>query len=422
MILQESEFVPYLANILLVSYADGKMVTSEESTIEEVRKRIKANKTHLKEAKKLAETGSFQPTKVGSFGTQVSNLEDMLLMSLIDGEIAEKENSIINEFADQSGITQEQIKIMISEAEKRASTSAENITCPNCSASITKDSKFCPQCGAAIGEKSTPAAKKISFDVPKSGYAIEFSESTAASFADALNYAKKAENFDSCVRGKKTWYLASWSDTKFSQVIGLAEHLSGLKNKRIYLDGSELQWKEVFAFTWCSSERKSAYKPTEYCFGKDENRINPWGCKQFRMDWTEWANWFSYGSFKKSGLLRKVVWTFDKERISHEIKSKFHQYRYCPYIRRNLFESVIVALPDTVEVSKDSEWKFHQIYEEVPGSIKVVETENNEGYSYRNEYFSDGIRPKGLNAVKKVLTEAFKQTGVSDINISQLLK
>lgn len=422
MILQESEIVPYIANILLVAYADGKIVNSEESAIEEVRKRIKANKAHLKEAKKLVETGSFQPTKVGSFGTQVSNLEDMLYMSLIDGEIAEKENNIINAFTAQCGITQEQIKIMISEAENSASISAENITCTNCSASITKDSKFCPQCGTAIGEKSTPTAKKISFDVPKSGYAIEFCESTSASFDEALNYAKKAENFDSCVRGKKTWYLASWSTTKFCQVIELAEHLSGLKNKKIYLDENELQWREVFAFTWCTRERKSAYRPTEYCFGKDENRINPWGCKLFSMDWTEWASWFSYGSFKKSGLLRKVVWSFDKERISHEIKSKFHQYRYCPFIRPKLIDSVIAAMPDTAEVPNDSDWTFHQIYEEVPGSIKVVETENDEGYSYKNEYFSDGIRPKGLNALKKVLAEAFKQAEVSDINISQLLK
>ncbi len=422
MTLQDSDYVPYLANILLISHADGALTNSEEQAIEEIRKCIKAKKTQLNEAKKLVDGEVFKPTKVGSFGIQVLNLEDMLYVSLIDGEIAKKEGQIIREFVSQCGITQEQLKGMVSEAAARASASSKSIICSACSASISAGSKFCPQCGAAIGEKPTPDAKKISFDIPTSGYVVEFCESTAASFPEALEYARSAEIFDSCVRGKKNWYFSSWSASNFPNVIELAERLTGLKNKRIYFNGKEIPWREVFAFTWCASERKSAYRPVEYCFGKDENRINPWGCKQLRMDWTEWADWFSYGSFKKSGVFRKVTWSFDKDRITHEIKTRYHQYRYCPYIRPDLMDSVIAALPDTVEVTPDGDWKYHALYEEVPGAIKVVETEKQDGDTYRSEYFSDGVRPNGLNALRKVLDEAIRRAGITDIRASQLLK
>jgi len=85
------------------------------------------------------------------------------------------------------------------------------------------------------------------------------------------------------------------------EVIKLAGLLSGLKNKKCYLDGEELDWDTLFGFVWCAGEREKAYRPIEYCFGKASKQLNPWGCIQAHMDWTEWANWFSYGRFEKQG-------------------------------------------------------------------------------------------------------------------------
>ncbi|MBC8549629.1 MAG: hypothetical protein H8D23_08250 [Candidatus Brocadiales bacterium] len=213
--LQETDYVPYIANILLISYADGKLTTSEEKAIEKICKQIKAKKSHLNEAKKLIEKRSYQVTKVGTFGIQVTNLQDMLYMSLVDGEIAENENNIINEFTSQCKITHDQLEMMVSEAEKLSLSNSESIICESCSTSVASDSKFCPQCGGAVNQRNSSSFQKISYEIPQSGYAIEFCESTGASFPEALKYAEKAELFDTCKRGKKHWYLASWSTSNF---------------------------------------------------------------------------------------------------------------------------------------------------------------------------------------------------------------
>jgi hypothetical protein len=203
----------------------------------------------------------------------------------------------------------------------------------------------------------------------------------------------------------------------------LVEALSGIRNRRLYLSGQEKPWDEVFGFAWCASERTKAFRPTEYCFGKDENRVNPWGCRQARMDWAEWANWFTYGRWEKVGVLsRKFRWHFDKERIKHELWTNLHRFRFCPHLQEKLAESVLRHLPDTVDPESDPNWGYHQRYEEAPGAIKVVEQRTSGDLTFTNEYWADGVRPKGLRALAELLSKAFRDIGATPITLDDLLK
>jgi len=208
-----------------------------------------------------------------------------------------------------------------------------------------------------------------------------------------------------------------------ADVIPLAEALSGVRNHNMYIDGEERQWDEVFGFIWCASQRANAYRPVEYRFGKDENRINPWGCKQARMDWTEWANWFCYGHWEKAGIIgQKVQWQFDKERIKHELATNLYRFRYCPHFIKKLPEAVLRHLPDTVVAGTDANWEFHQNYEEVPGAIKIVQKERSAGFSLSNEFWADGVRPRGLQALGDVLVKAFQDLGMESSLVRALIK
>ena len=80
----------------------------------------------------------------------------------------------------------------------------------------------------------------------------------------------------------------------------MAKALSGIRNRAIYKDGQQMEWDEVFE-PFGTQTNESRLSPGQYCFGKDENRINPWGCKQARMDWTEWSSWFSLGHWGNQG-------------------------------------------------------------------------------------------------------------------------
>ena len=249
-----------------------------------------------------------------------------------------------------------------------------------------------------------------------------FCESTSASFPAALKIAETSAAFSTHVRNKKTWYLAAWSGDEINEAVELANQLSGLRNKRCYYNGAEVAWDELFGFVWCATERKAAYRPIEYCFGKDTNQLNPWGCKQAQMNWTEWERWFSYGRFEKEGILKgKTVWFFDKERIRHELVSNLHRVKFCPFLRPKLVNSVLHALPDKVAITEGGDWKYSRAYDEAPGSIKVTEIEKIDGMEFKNEYFADGVRPRGTTALKEIFEMAFADSRTSDIDSRTLI-
>ncbi|NLX14360.1 MAG: zinc ribbon domain-containing protein [Phycisphaerales bacterium] len=419
MALTEQEQINYLANVVALAHMDASLSPKEITAIEEVRIALGAKKGILNAATKSVESGGYIIAPIGDFATRIRNIADMLYVCYVDGKLADNEKKAIVAVCRAVGLTQEQLNLMVKEAIAR-STSVKT-TCPKCGTEASGHFKFCPKCGEAIGNVET-APVPTDFDVPSSGYAIQFCESTAADFDAALNKAKTAPAFTSCIRNKKTWYMACWPEKEFAEACDLAQSLRSLRNKKVYRSGTEVTWNELFGFLWCAVERSSAYRPTEYCFGKDENRINPWGCRQAGMEWTEWARWFSYGQFHQAGLIKKsAVWVFDKARIRHELMTNLHACRHCPHLRTALVEAVLNAMPNEVQVTTDGPWKFSHAHEQVPGSIKVVEIEQQDGFEYKNEYFADGVRPRGPQALSAVLRKAFAAAGISDITATDLL-
>lgn len=418
----EDEHVTYLANILDIARADGTLSPRETSAIEEVRTSIGANKSAVGAATRAVETGSYVPAHVRAFPMRVSNIGDMLFVSLVDGDLAGKELTVVRQFARSAPLSEEQFDILMREAVARAEAGSRQLVCPNCSATAGGTAKFCPSCGKHLMGPERDAVA-VTLQVPSSGYAIEFSESSAAGFEGALRLARLAPAFSSCVRNKKTWYLAAWPTERFADVARLAESLAGMRNRCCYQDGAEVAWDEVFHFLWCARNRHSAYKPVLYCFGRDENRVNPWGCKNAQLEWTEWANWFSYGEWRRSGLLKtSYIWRFDKERIRHDVLTNLHKFRHCPHLRNRLVEAVLSALPDEVEVSEKGPWKYSRGDEQTPGSVNVVEVERSADFSFKTEYWADGVRPRGLGILEEVLKRAFAEAGVGDVKAWDLVK
>lgn len=420
MALTEQEQINYLANVVALAHADTILSPKETLAIEEVRVALGAKKGILSAATKAVEAGGYTVAPVGDFATRVRNIADMLYVCYVDGELADNEKKAIIAVCRAVGLTQEQLNLMVKEAIARSAS--VKTACPKCGAEVSGEFKFCPKCVEAIGNVDA-ASVRTDFDVPTTGFAIQFCESTAADFNAALEQAKAAPQFTTCVRNKKTWFMAFWPDHDFTGACSLAQSLGSLRNKKVYHSGTEVVWNELFGFLKCAGERSAAYRPIEYCFGKDVNRINPWGCCQAEMEWTEWARWFSYGQFRQTGLLKKAaVWIFDKNRIRHELMTNIHTCRHCPHMRMDLIEAVLDALPNEVQVTANGPWKFSKAYEEVPGSIKVVEVDRQGGFEYKNEYFADGVRPRGSQALSEVLRKAFAAAQISDITVDDLLK
>jgi uncharacterized tellurite resistance protein B-like protein len=405
--LTESDKTSYLANLRLVARADKVLSDQENTLIEQIQKSIKAKRSHNSTAQKAVETGGFSLSKVGSFADQVQNLEDMVAVALADSDLSQPEVDLIASFCGLIGIQQEQLDLITSDVSKRLKARAATISCAKCGAQIQNDARFCPACGSVVGS-AAPASTALDIDIPKIGYAITFCESTAPSFIAALDLAKQIGPVQTVLKNKRTSYLISVPSDRFVDVTRMAKALSGMRNRGIYYDGQQMDWEEVFGFIWCATQRDQAYKPVEYCFGKDENRLNPWGCKQARMDWNEWSSWFSYGRWEQTGIINKRnVWIFDKERIRHDLATNLHRFRFCPNLNQRFVDALLSAFPDRIEITDNGPWKYNSAYEEVPGSIKITEKEGSGEFTYTREYYADGVRPRGLLPLSDILSKAF---------------
>jgi zinc-ribbon domain len=419
MYLTETDLVSYLANIVLLANADGDIAPKVVAALEEIRTRIGAKKSTYDGATKLALSGTYSPVKIGGFSEQVSNLADMLYVAILDGNLSEAKKKIIAQFSDGINLSEEQRTTLSHDAINRLKAKEPSYACPLCSAKISEDAKYCPKCGADL----TAGSPESEVTIPKDGYAIEFSESTSGSFPSALKLARSAPRFVTYLKNKKSWYLAAWPLNAIENAAQLAGALSGIRNKRCYREGIEVDWDDLFGFLWCAEERNKAYRPTEYCFGKAENVLNPWGCKQARLDWTEWARWFSYGKFEKQGIFRgSTIWTFDKARIRHELLTNLHKFRFCPHLRLALIDAVLRRFPDRVEVTDKGAWKYSHSYQEVPGSIKIVEVERSGGVEFKQEYFADGVRPRDLTILSALLKASFADAHVTDIQYEEIVR
>ncbi|MCK4626343.1 MAG: hypothetical protein KAV00_13580 [Phycisphaerae bacterium] len=413
--MQDSDIPQYLANVLYVARADGTLHPNEENTAEEIRAELKAKKRDFNQAQKMVSDPNFSLKAVGRYSEKIRNIEDMVFLAFADGELAESEKGLIVQFAREIGITQKQINEVLLEAKSRAKGTETVVPCPSCQKQIPASSRYCPECGAQIETLGQPTGTKLEFDYPSKGIAIEFPESSSANFHAAIAAAQRAPDFQKCERGRKKWFLAAWPNGKITDTMDLIEGLKGLRNRKVYVDGEPKTWDEVFGFLWCFRQRQEAYRPTEYCFGMDDNQLNVWGCKQARMDWTNWASWFSYGQFRK-----KDIFAFDKERIRHELESNLYKVRFCPCLRTQLVTEVLRSLPDEVRVGDRTGWKYNENYEEGPNSIKVVQKTREDGYTYTNEFFSDGVRPTGPAVALDILKKAFKVCAIDDVNVKQL--
>lgn len=411
--MSEHEKTIFLANVIAIASLDGRLTSGETQMIESVRKQIRARKSDANKAEVLAGTLEYTPKQVGRFANCVANLEAQIRTALSDGSIADEERSALAQYASDVQVTDAQFQTMVVELENMLSGSDALGECAQCKAAIPGNAKFCPECGNKVEAVEDGPSIALSYDIPTSGFAIEFAESTASGFADALARVQSAPVSASCLKARKTWYMGAWPTEQIVEAARLASDLKGMRNRKVWVDGKEHRWDDVFGFVWCREERESAYRPVEYCFGLDDKQLNVWGCKQARMAWSEWAEWFSYGKFEKRGLRKNnIVFVFDKERIRHELQTSLFKFRFCPHLNLEFVEAVIQAFPEEVNPGTDQDWKYKRDYDESPGSLKITEKSDEDGFSFVDEYYSSGVVPRSPKVAGRILNRAAAAIGI----------
>lgn len=412
--LNEVERVKFLSNVVCVIRADRVLTPRESVVLVQICGEIGGKKRTLTEALRALEGPSRVPELVGGFTVWVANCSAMLRVALADGDPSDRVILPIRQFAETMGLTEAQFELLRTEAGAKSGSRPPAAPCGVCGADIPSGARFCPACGSpANGEAEAPVT--LVYEIPAQGFAIEFAESSAAAFPRVLELARAAPHYVTRSSGKKAWHLAGWPEDAMGLVASFANVVGVLRSRRCYHNGKEVQWDELFAFGPCARHREVSYRPALYCFGRDDGRINPWGCIQARLEWGPWAEWFSYGTFERAGLLGRIThWTFDKDRIRHDLMTNLHRFRSCPHLRLPLVEAVLSALPQSVEVIRDGPWKFSDGFEQKPGSIRVTEVSEEGDITITREYWADGVRPRSTTVLREILERAFQEVGIAD--------
>lgn len=375
--LSEPDLVKYYANIYAVAHADGTLSGGEAALLENLRKELKIKKTMAIAAEKSVEDGTFVLSPVGTWANQVDNLERMLCIALADGDLDEAETRLVATFANAIGLTQEQMDALVS--------------------------------GVKHAQQPIPAGPDVALELtpPAQGMALEFAESSVETFPGILAMAKQAPVFQSCIRGRKQWFMAAWSGEKAENAFPLVAALHEYPQRNVWIDGQQQKWTSVFGFVTCAKRRGTAYRPERHCFGLEDpnGKPNPWGCMKFHMDWAGFtgdADWLSFGQWEQQG--RKILWRFDKARIYHRLCSVRENVALCPYLIQNLPEAVLQALPDTVPVINNPDWTYREVPPETPGAWHVTIRKREDGdYFYDEKTCILGVYPTTPNVMFDIL-------------------
>ncbi|NOZ22002.1 MAG: hypothetical protein GXP25_13050 [Planctomycetes bacterium] len=388
----------YMANLLYVAQLDGALNAKEGAGLDAIRAAIGVTQKDMGDATALLAEKNYQPTPAGRFSDQVRNLEDMIQLAVADGKMVHGEKKAIVAFATRVGVTQEQIDRILRQ--------------------------FCPRQESAAGgkgaapSKETPArrsaAKFSVFHLPTGEVCIEFAESEA--FGRARNMAANAPVFKEVLRSGRKWVVASWPMDQMLEAARVAEQLKGVEERKALVAGEDIDWDELFGFLPCLAQREGAYLAQEHCFSAEKGEVNIWGCKSARMNWAEFSPWFTYGTFKK-----KDVFAFDKERIKGELERNLRNVRFCPFLRADLLKAVLDLLPDEVQVSRQSGWKYRGNEQETPNSIPLTIREMTpDGPGAERKIYARGVSPIGFDAARDLLMQAFTMCRITDVDYRAL--
>jgi tellurite resistance protein len=140
----------YLANAILIAQIDGDLTQEQEQALAVIRQKTAADAVQFDAALKRASAVGYVPVPTGRFSEQVSNLEDMLFMALIDGDLTNKEKDAMLAFAKTINLTQTQINTILAETRELIRCLRQKPECSACGTPLAPGTRFCIECGQKV--------------------------------------------------------------------------------------------------------------------------------------------------------------------------------------------------------------------------------------------------------------------------------
>jgi len=149
--ISEGLIVTYLANIIKISRMDGEFTPEEQKAVEDILRRLGAKEKDLREALRYVARNGHTMTPVGRFSDKIRNLEDMLFVAVVDGDLSTDEKNEMLVFVKKIDITKDQVRTLLVETKAKINLQQATLRCNACGEVLTPDALFCTSCGTRIG-------------------------------------------------------------------------------------------------------------------------------------------------------------------------------------------------------------------------------------------------------------------------------
>jgi len=472
--MRRDEKVAYMANVLSIASVDGGISDNEAKLLRHIARKLDVNQEILDDAKRLIGSGAYRLNLPAMPVDRMSNVEDMVMIALADGEVKASEAAPIEKMAGVLKLAQADVDMLVARARSRLHKLGQEKTAPkrHTPKAVSKpapppplpaEQKPKPPPTPRQKAKSprrkpvrevkppeprpAPRAERAKPEPPPRPPTAPKAEKTKpepppepkepvapspptwqAGPGVTIAFSGEGEAVDTCIelalaapesghheQGDATWHHATWPGEQLAAAVSLAMKVALLANRKVHIDGGERNWDEIFGFCSCALGRKDSKHPVEYCFGNETVGINPCGCRLLAFDWGESAEWLTKGMFESNHRYR-----LDKAALRQLLDKGLERVRFCPYLKPELARAMLEALPDAIHAW--GAWSHREAAPESREAQTVSVRESLHGCTVTASKRVDGIAPTSARGAIRLIKAAARKCGVREPDYSLLYR
>jgi hypothetical protein len=320
----------YLANILAIALADGTASPEELRLVQSIAQRIGAGPADLAEARLRAERGGYRLVMMGDPPARLANFEDMLMVGLADGRIAESESGPMEALAASMKFNQIDIDMALRRAQFRlarlmpkSQSAAATTPPPPPVPPRTPPSRAAKAMQERLRTMTPPRSREPMARRSTPRAAVDH---TPAPMLTAP-WQKKA--------GEPASFPAPEPDLSPEAGAGTEAEGPPMPPPVAAEIGTPLSIRDA-----CILARAATDDPDGYCHGLHTGDPNPWGCRLAEMPLAAGADWLTCGRFRDDR-----TFIFDRAALTEMLAERLTIAAGCPHLDLDRVRRALEALP-----------------------------------------------------------------------------